>query len=161
MSLVASQVQQRWGDGKHGRGRAQFASQLANSCLPPPSDKKSGATAADKETVNRRSPWFGAGTTVKLGERMPAGRRRRMSGEPDEALEVLRGIWSAQGQTSADLDEIGTGKSCKRMADVGFGEVDGAEDDLRAGWRDRVGRGGKLSKGGSVAGPGLGPAQQD
>ena len=31
-----------------------------------------------------------------------------MSGEPDEALEVLRGVWSAQGQTSADLDEIGT-----------------------------------------------------
>jgi hypothetical protein len=83
-----------------------------------------------------------------------------MSGEPDEALGVLRGIWSAQGQTSADLDEIGTGKSCKRMADVGFGDVDGAEDDLRAAWRDRLEREGKLSTGGSVADLVLGPAQQ-
>jgi hypothetical protein len=74
-----------------------------------------------------------------------------MSGEPDEALEVLRGIWSAQGQTSADLDDIGTAKSCKRMADVGFGELGGAEDDVRAAWRDRLEREGKLSNGGTVA----------
>jgi hypothetical protein len=83
-----------------------------------------------------------------------------MSGEPDEALEVLRGIWSAQGQTSANLDDVGTGKSCKRMADVGFGEMDGAEDDLRAAWRDRLEREGKLSHGGTVADLVLGPAQQ-
>lgn len=84
-----------------------------------------------------------------------------MSREPDEALEVLRGIWSAQGQTSADLDDIGTGKSCKRMADVGFGEVDGAEDDLRAAWRDRLAREGKLSRaGGSVADLVLRPTEQ-
>jgi len=82
-----------------------------------------------------------------------------MSGEPDEALDVLRGIWTAQGQTSADLDGIGTGKSCKRMADVGFGEVDGAEDDLRAAWRDRLAREGKLSKGGTIADLVLGPPQ--
>ena len=75
-----------------------------------------------------------------------------MSREPDEALEVLRGIWSAQEQTSADLSEMGTGKSCKRMADVGFGDVDGAEADLRAAWRDRLEREGKLSEdGGTVA----------
>jgi hypothetical protein len=80
--------------------------------------------------------------------------------EPDEALEVLRGIWSAQGQTSADLDDIGTGKSCKRMADVGFGQVDGTEDDLRAAWRDRLAREGKLSKDGTVADLVLGPAEQ-
>ena len=84
-----------------------------------------------------------------------------MSREPDEALEVLRGIWSAQGQTSADLDETGAGKSCKRMADVGFGDLDGADGDLRAAWRDRLEREGKLSKdGGSVADLILGPAQQ-
>ena len=53
-----------------------------------------------------------------------------MSGEPDEALEVLRGIWSAQGQTSANLDDLDTGRACKRMADVGFSEMDGAEDDV-------------------------------
>jgi hypothetical protein len=38
------------------------------------------------------------------------------------------------------------------MADVGFGELDGAEDDVRAAWRDRLEREGKLSPdGGSVA----------
>jgi hypothetical protein len=84
-----------------------------------------------------------------------------MSREPDEALEVLRGIWSAQGQTSADLDEAGTGKSCKRMADVGFGELDGDDGDLRTAWRERLEREGKLSKGGgSVADLVLGPGQQ-
>ena len=84
-----------------------------------------------------------------------------MSREPDEALEVLRGIWSAQGQTSADLDDTGTGKSCKRMADVGFGEVDGGDGDLRAAWRERLEREGKLSKdGGSLADLMLRPAEQ-
>ena len=84
-----------------------------------------------------------------------------MSREPDEALDVLRGIWSAQGQTSADLDDIGTGKSCKRMSDVGFGEVDSGDGDLRAAWRDRLEREGKLSKdGGSVADLVLPPAQR-
>jgi hypothetical protein len=83
-----------------------------------------------------------------------------MSGEPDEALEVLRGIWSAQGQTSADLDDIGTAKSCKRMADVGFGELGGAEYDVRAAWRDRLEREGKLSNGGTVADLVMRPAQQ-
>jgi hypothetical protein len=82
-----------------------------------------------------------------------------MSREPDDALDVLRGIWSAQGQTSADLDEMGTGKSCKRMADVGFGEMDGADGDVRTAWRDRLEREGKLSQdGGSVADLVLRPA---
>jgi hypothetical protein len=90
-----------------------------------------------------------------------AGREdAQMSREPDEALEVLRGIWSAQGQTSADLGEMGTGKSCKRMADVGFGDFDDAESDRRASWRDRLEREGKLSKdGGTVADLVLRPAQ--
>jgi hypothetical protein len=71
-----------------------------------------------------------------------------MSREPDEALEVLRGIWTAQGQSAADLGDAGAGRSCKRMADVGFGDVDG-DDDLRAAWRARLEREGKLSPGGS------------
>jgi hypothetical protein len=83
-----------------------------------------------------------------------------MSGEPDEALEVLRGIWSARGQTSADLDDIGTGKSCKRMADVGFGEMDESEDDLRAAWRERLEREGKRNQSGTVADLVFGPAKQ-
>jgi hypothetical protein len=80
-----------------------------------------------------------------------------MSREPDETLEVLRGIWSAQGQTSADLDDAGTAKSCKRMADVGFGEVDG-DGYLRAAWRGRLEREGKLNPGTSLADLVLGPA---
>jgi hypothetical protein len=84
-----------------------------------------------------------------------------MSGEPDEALDVLRGIWSAQGQTSANLDDLDTGRACKRMADVGFSEMDGAEDDLRAAWWDRLEREGKLSSGGTIADLVLRPAGQD
>jgi hypothetical protein len=82
-----------------------------------------------------------------------------MSREPDEALEVLRGIWSAQGQTSADIDtHSGHGKSCKRMSGVGF---DGDDEDLRAAWRDRLEREGKLSgPGGSVRDLVFGPAEQ-
>ncbi len=84
-----------------------------------------------------------------------------MSREPDDALEVLRGIWSAQGQTSADLDEAGTGKSCKRMADVGFGELDSGDVDMRAAWRERLAREGKLSEdGASAADLVLRPAQR-
>jgi hypothetical protein len=74
-----------------------------------------------------------------------------MSREPDETLEVLRGIWSAQGQGSADLDDASGGKSCKRMADVGFGEIDGGDVDVRAAWRDRLEREGKLNPGTSLA----------
>ena len=71
-----------------------------------------------------------------------------MSREPDEALGVLRGIWSAQGQTSADLDDdCGTTKSCKRMADVGFDGMADADGDLRTAWRARLEREGQLNPG--------------
>ena len=82
-----------------------------------------------------------------------------MSRQPDEALEVLRGIWSAQGQTSADLDEACGTKSCKRMSDVGF---DGMADDgdLRSAWRDKLEREGKLNpEAGSVRDLVIGQAQ--
>jgi hypothetical protein len=84
-----------------------------------------------------------------------------MSREPDEALEVLRGVWSAQGQTIADLDEhTGPGKSCQRMAGVGFGGTPGDDEDLRAAWRDRLRREGKLStESGSVRDLVFGPAE--
>jgi hypothetical protein len=159
MDRCARPERGRSGDRKHRMRKVPLPSPCSNTYLSSRSDRKQRATTADKETVNRRSLWFGGGTTVKLGN--GAGREEaQMSGEPDEALEVLRGIWSAQEQTSADLDDIGTGKSCKRMADVGFGEVDGAEDDLRAAWRGRLEREGKLSNGGTVADLVLGPAKQ-
>jgi hypothetical protein len=66
--------------------------------------------------------------------------------QTDDALEVLRGVWSARGQTSADIDEAcGTQKSCKKMADVGFDGLAGADGDLRAAWRDKLRREGKLN----------------
>jgi hypothetical protein len=84
-----------------------------------------------------------------------------MSREPDETLEVLRGVWSAQGQTAADLDEAaGEGRSCKRMADVGFDDMAGDNTDLRAAWRSRLEREGKLNPdGGSLADLVLGSAE--
>ncbi len=83
-----------------------------------------------------------------------------MSREPEEGLEVLREVWSAKGQTTADLDEAsGHGKSCKRMADVGFGDLDGGDGDLRAAWRDRLEREGKLTPGSSLRDLVLGSAR--
>jgi hypothetical protein len=80
------------------------------------------------------------------------GKDVRMSNEPGEALEVLRGIWSAQGQGREELDEAcghhGHGKACKNMANVGFGDTD---EDLRAAWRGRLEREGKLRAGSSLA----------
>jgi hypothetical protein len=89
-----------------------------------------------------------------------------MSREPDEALEVLRGIWSAQGQTSADLadpdkqsNSRGEAKACKRMASVGFDGIKGDDEDLRAAWRNTLAREGKLNtEAGSVKDLVFGPA---
>ena len=74
-----------------------------------------------------------------------------MSQQPDEALEVLRSIWSAQGQTSADLDEASAAvKSCKRMTDVGFDGLADPDQDLRAAWRAQLAREGKLNTDGGT-----------
>jgi hypothetical protein len=81
---------------------------------------------------------------------LPSRKVLPMTGQPDDALEVLRGVWTAQGHTTADLDD-GDVKACKRMAGVGFG-VAGDDEDLRSAWRSRLEREGKLSMfGGSVA----------
>lgn len=79
----------------------------------------------------------------------------------DDAREVLREVWSAQGQTSADLDEAcGTAKSCKKMADVGFDGLAGEDGDLRAAWRDKLRREGKLDqRAGSIRDLVLGSAE--
>jgi hypothetical protein len=84
-----------------------------------------------------------------------------MSREPDEAIEVLRGVWSAQGQTSTDLDEAGgSPKSCKKMAEVGFDGLAGPDGDLRGAWRARLRREGKLNaEAGSIGDLVLGSAE--
>jgi hypothetical protein len=56
----------------------------------------------------------------------------------DQALLVLRDIWRAREQTELPHDH---GRTCKAMKHVGFDEVD---DDLRAAWRAKLEREGKL-----------------
>jgi hypothetical protein len=91
----------------------------------------------------------------------PAERYLQMSGQAENAAEVLREVWSAQGQTSKDLDEdCGPAKACKRMADVGFDGLAGPDGDLRSAWRDKLEREGKLNPGaGSVRDLVLGSAE--
>ena len=78
-----------------------------------------------------------------------------MSGNTEEALEVLREVWSAQGQSAEDVEEAcgtahTTGKSCKRMTDVGFdGLAEETDGDLRLAWRTQLAREGKLDPGAS------------
>jgi hypothetical protein len=67
-----------------------------------------------------------------------------MSAEHDEALDVLRAVWRGQGQAAADLADEPEGKSCKRMADVGFDEFAAGEPDLTTAWRETLQREGKL-----------------
>jgi hypothetical protein len=70
-----------------------------------------------------------------------------MSNEPNEALEMLRGIWTAQEQDSAVLDDAGEqGKGCKRMSAVGFDGLAGPDGDLRAAWKAKLEREGKLNE---------------
>jgi len=88
-----------------------------------------------------------------------------LSNDGKEALSTLQGIWSAQNQTSADIDEsCGNTKACKSMNSVGFqGLIDEAEPDdkgapsvgnsLRSAWKTKLEREGKLGSsggGGSV-----------
>jgi hypothetical protein len=64
---------------------------------------------------------------------------------------VLRAVWSAQGQSAADLDPgDAPAKSCKRMAGVGFDGLAAGEEDLRSAWRSRLAREGKLSPSGET-----------
>jgi hypothetical protein len=80
--------------------------------------------------------------------------------QSDEAVEVLRDVWSAQGQLDADLeDAFGGPKACKRMQDVGFDDFADSGDDLRSAWRATLQRDGKLKpEAGSVADLVLGPS---
>ena len=81
--------------------------------------------------------------------------------EGHEALSALRGIWKAQGQSTAEVDEAcGNTKACKNMESVGFQGL--AEDvgmtasphsvgsTLRTAWKMKLEREGKRSQGSSV-----------
>jgi hypothetical protein len=82
--------------------------------------------------------------------------------ETGEAVEVLRHVWSASGQTSEELDDLfGPSKSCKSMQNVGFDALAEAGGDLRTAWRATLRREGKLSRRpGSIRDLVMGPADQ-
>jgi hypothetical protein len=79
-----------------------------------------------------------------------------LSEDGQQALSALRGIWQAQGQTSAALDEAcGNTKPCKNMESVGFGGLVEGNDapakgetsvgnNVRAAWKTKLEREGKL-----------------
>jgi hypothetical protein len=74
-----------------------------------------------------------------------------MGYQPDEAVEVLRAVWAAEGQTSENLDEdCGPTKSCKNMKDVTFDGMAEPGSDLGAAWRERLRREGKLRPSGGT-----------
>jgi hypothetical protein len=74
-----------------------------------------------------------------------------MAYQPDEAVEVLRTVWTADGQRTEDLDEAcGPTKSCKNMKDVSFDGMAEPGSDLTAAWRERLLREGKLRPGGGT-----------
>jgi len=85
-----------------------------------------------------------------------------MTYEPDEAVDVLRAVWAADGQSSEDLDEAsGPTKVCRNMKDVSFDGMAEPGTDLREAWRERLRREGKLStSGGTVRDLVLGPEAQ-
>ena len=81
-----------------------------------------------------------------------------MTYQPDEAVDVLRAVWSADGQSAEDLEACGPTKSCRNMKDVSFDGLAEPGTDLREAWRDRLRREGKLSaSGGSIRELVLGP----
>jgi hypothetical protein len=78
---------------------------------------------------------------------------------PDEAVDVLRAVWAADGQSAESLDDdCGPTKSCKNMKDITFDGMAEPGSDLGSAWRERLKREGKLStSGGSVRDLVLGP----
>ena len=84
-----------------------------------------------------------------------------MAYQPDEAVDVLRGVWTADEQRTEELDEAcGPTKSCRNMKDVSFDGMAEPGTDLSAAWRERLRREGKLStSGGSIRDLVLGPPE--
>jgi hypothetical protein len=67
-----------------------------------------------------------------------------MAYQPDEAVEVLRAAWAADGQSN-DLDEAcGPTKNCKNMKDVTFDGFAEPGSNLTDAWREKLRREGKL-----------------
>jgi hypothetical protein len=83
-----------------------------------------------------------------------------MAQHGDDAVQVLRTIWSAGDQGATDADEIcGPQKACRNMKHVSFDGFAEPGSDLGSAWRDKLRREGKLSESGQtvrdlILGPG-------
>ena len=74
-----------------------------------------------------------------------------MTQQRDDAVDVLRSVWSASGQDGDELDECGPTKACRNMKHVSFDGMAEPGTDLRAAWRERLQREGKYhDSGGSI-----------
>jgi hypothetical protein len=73
-----------------------------------------------------------------------------MSDQKDDAVEVLRAVWAADGTAEVDLEELRPAKACKNMKHVSFDGMADPGSDLRDAWRDRLEREGKLNKSGGT-----------
>jgi hypothetical protein len=84
-----------------------------------------------------------------------------MPGPTDEARDVLRAVWAAEGQSSSDLNEdCSPTRSCKNMKGISFDGLAEPGNDLSGAWRDKLAREGKLSdSGGSIRDLVFGPAE--
>jgi hypothetical protein len=82
-----------------------------------------------------------------------------MAYQPDEAVDVLRSIWSAGAPDGEEAAEaFGEAKVCRNMKDVTFDGMAEPGTDLREAWKERLRREGKLSTaGGSIRDLVLGP----
>ena len=67
----------------------------------------------------------------------------------DEAKEVLRALWRAEGQELEVDEDCGpqNQKACKNMKGVSFDGFAPAGSNLGQAWRDKLEREGKLSQG--------------
>jgi hypothetical protein len=73
-----------------------------------------------------------------------------MSDQKDDAVEILRAVWAADGSTETDLEGLRPAKACKNMKHVSFDGMADPGSDLRDAWRERLEREGKLSKSGGT-----------
>lgn len=72
-----------------------------------------------------------------------------MTDQPGDAREVLRAVWSAEGEPTTELDEaLVPQKVCRNMKTISFDGMAEPGSDLREAWRDRLEREGKLNTSG-------------
>jgi len=72
-----------------------------------------------------------------------------MTDKSEDAREILREVFDAQGDTSATLDEeCSPTKTCRNMVGVTFDGYAEPGSDIGAAWRQKLAREGKLNTSG-------------